>query len=90
MIKDSMGPSNPFSILNTEVTELDGDIRRAEITYPDGVEIALRFPVPALMDPLRMVGITPAYTPLIHMATDEEEDGQTYGYVSYWVPEATV
>ncbi|WP_440066378.1 hypothetical protein [Streptosporangium sp. OZ121] len=65
-----------------------GNIRRTEISYPDGVEISVRFPMPLSPMDMRASCRIPSPAFLCHLDTDTDDDGQTYGFVTYWISAA--
>ncbi|GGP84500.1 hypothetical protein [Streptosporangium pseudovulgare] len=81
-----MGPSDLFAVSGIQTT-YHGNVRRAVITYPDGVETELRFPLPIRRDEAVTAPMPPGDAYMIRMITEEEEeDGRVYGYVAYWSP----
>ncbi|GAA3136972.1 hypothetical protein GCM10010466_29730 [Planomonospora alba] len=83
-----MGPANPYLIRATHVTEDESGVRRSEIIYPDGIEIAYRIPLPMPCAELANLPVLSGGV-LYHSATDTEEDGRLYCYWSFWVPAHT-
>ncbi|WP_433434573.1 hypothetical protein [Nonomuraea sp. CA-141351] len=80
------GPANPLAILDIARSQHAGGVSRADITYPDGVMVEIRYRLP--VEPsylLANANLMPLDGRLINAATEEEEDG-TYAYFAFWRP----
>ncbi|WP_113705476.1 hypothetical protein [Nonomuraea lactucae] len=80
------GPANPFAILDIARSQHAGGVSRADITYPDGVMVEIRYRLP--VEPAYLLAnadLMPINSRMINTATEEEADG-TYCYFTFWCP----
>jgi hypothetical protein len=66
---------------------LTSAVRKTVVVYPDGVELEFRVRLPASSGTVQVVfRAIPDDAWLTATYTDDEGDGFTYSYASYWIP----
>lgn len=82
-----MGPDNPLDILDVKHVTLSHGLEKTTVVYPDGIEVEFKIMLPASVDTMRTLcaGFPPGAW-LCSTFTDDDTNGLSYAYTSYWLP----